>query len=158
MRPVRIEFLCLGNICRSPLAEGVFRHLVAQAGLADHFEIASAGTGGWHVGDPPDARTIAVARQHGVDLSAQRGRVFNPAHLTHYDEIFAMDLKNLAHLERFSKPGQRARTGLLMDVLGPQATVREVPDPYTGGPADFETVYTLVHAACVALLARSRPG
>ena len=157
MTPYRIEFICLGNICRSPLAEGVFRHLATQAGLADRFEIASAGTGGWHVGDPPDPRTLEVARRHGVDVSGQRGRVFNPAHLQHYDEVLAMDLSNLAHLERFSKPGQKATTGLLLDALGPRAPVREVPDPYMGGPVDFERVYDLVHAACVVVLERVRP-
>ena len=151
--PIAVEFVCLGNICRSPLGEGVFRHHVARAGLAERFIIASAGTGGWHVGDPPDPRSVAVARRHGIDISAQRGRQLTSAHLDQYDEILAMDASNLATIRRHARDGQRARTGLLLDEL-PGSPLREVPDPYSGGDRDFEEVFALVDAACRALLTR----
>jgi protein-tyrosine phosphatase len=159
MSPPRIavEFVCLGNICRSPLAEGLFRHHVAQAGLSDRFVIASAGTGGWHVGDPPDTRSIAVARRHGVDIGAQRGRQLTPAHLDMYDEILAMDTANMATIRRHERSGQRARVGLLLDEL-PGFALREVPDPYTGSADDFEAVYQMVDRACAALLGRLTRG
>lgn len=148
-----VEFVCLGNICRSPLGEGIFRHQVEKAGLSDRFVVASAGTGGWHVGDPPDARSVAVARRHGVDISAQRGRQLTPSHLDHYDEILAMDAANLATILRHRRSGQRARVGLLLDEV-PDFPLREVPDPYTGRARDFEEVYAMVEAATAALLKR----
>ena len=150
-----VEFVCLGNICRSPLGEGVFRHRVAQAGLTHRFEIASAGTGGWHVGEPPDPRSVAVARRHGVDIAGQRGRQLDWAHLDHYDEILAMDDANLRNIRRYERPGQRARLGLLLDELQGRR-LSEVPDPYYGAERDFEAVFTLVDAACAALLERLR--
>jgi protein-tyrosine phosphatase len=152
-----VEFVCLGNICRSPLGEGIFRHHVAQAGLTDRFVIASSGTGGWHVGDPPDHRSIEVARRHGVDISAQRGRQFTAAHMDMYDVILAMDASNLATIRRHQRPGQRARLGLLLDEL-PDFGLRAVPDPYTGTAEDFEAVYQMVDRACAALLARLSRG
>lgn len=154
----RVEFVCLGNICRSPVAEGVFRALVVQAGLEDAFEISSAGTGRWHVGEPPHAMTQAVALSRGVDLSRQRARHFTPDHLDHVDEVLAMDAQNLAHIRAMVRPEHRARVGLLLDELGPGAALREVPDPYSGGRADFERVHTLVQSACEALLARLSAG
>ncbi len=143
--PIAVEFVCLGNICRSPLAEGLFRHHVDQAGLGDRFVIASAGTGGWHVGDPPDTRSIAVARRHGVDISAQRGRQLTAAHLDIYDEILAMDAANLATIRRHERSGSGRGSGLLLDEL-PDFHVREVPDPYSGCDADFEEVFRMVDA------------
>ena len=155
---IAVEFVCLGNICRSPLAEGVFRSLAAQAGLGMHFEIASCGTGGWHVGEPPDPRTIAVARRHGIDISAQRARQFEASHLDRYHEVLAMDSSNLATIRRHDTPGpttRRARIGLMLGEarwLG----VQDVPDPYGGGPEEFEEVYQLLSVSCAALLARLR--
>lgn len=154
---IAVEFVCLGNICRSPLGEGVFRHRVERAGLGDRFEIASAGTGGWHVGDPPDPRSIAVARRHGVDISGQRGRQLSASHLEHYHHILAMDAQNLATIGRHQRPGQRARLGLLLDEV-PELGLREVPDPYYGGDADFEAVFQMVDRACEALLRRLTAG
>lgn len=155
--PIAVEFVCLGNICRSPLGEGVFRHHVERAGLGERFVIASAGTGGWHVGDPPDPRSVAVARRHGVDIGGQRGRQLTASHLDHYDEILAMDASNLSTIRQHERPGQRARLGLLLDEL-PSFHLREVPDPYYGRDADFEEVFQMVDAACAALLRRLTGG
>jgi protein-tyrosine phosphatase len=154
-RRLAVEFVCLGNICRSPLGEGIFRHRVALAGLSERFEIASAGTGGWHVGEPPDPRSVAVARRHGIDISAQRGRQLVAGHLDHYDEILAMDTSNLRGIRRFERAGQRARLGLLLAET-PEVGETDVPDPYSGVDRDFETVFTLVDGACAALLDRLR--
>jgi len=155
--PVRVQFVCLGNICRSPVAEGVFRALVHQAGLTARFEVASAGTGRWHVGEPPHAMTQAVARGRGVDLSAQRARHFREDDLDAFDEVLAMDAQNLEHIRALLRPTHRARVGLLLDELGAAAPVREVPDPYGGDRDGFERVHTLVERACAALLERLAP-
>jgi protein-tyrosine phosphatase len=95
----------MGNICRSPLAEGIFGHIVAEAGLTDDFTIASAGTGGWHEGDPPDQRSIATAKSHGIDISGQRARRVRPRDFTDFDLILAMDRDNLAVLEKSAPHG-----------------------------------------------------
>lgn len=154
MSAIRVQFVCLGNICRSPLAEGVFRHLVAEAGLAAHFQIASAGTGGWHAGEAPDPRSTAVARKNGVDISAQRARALRPQDLDYFDEIRVMDRSNLRDVEARMKGTHRARVGLFLDDA--QAERAEVPDPYYGGPQGFDDVYALVLDGCAGLLARLR--
>jgi protein-tyrosine phosphatase len=106
MKRISILFVCMGNICRSPLAEGIFGHLVAEAGLTDDFTIASAGTGGWHEGDPPDQRSIATAKSHGIDISGQRARRVRPRDFTDFDLILAMDRDNLAVLEKSAPHGR----------------------------------------------------
>ena len=154
-RRTSVLFVCLGNICRSPLAEGVFRHLAAEAGLADRFEIDSAGTGGWHVGEPPDARARMVAKQHGVALDS-RARQVTPEDFERFDHIVAMDHDNLRTLQRMAAAaGADARIALLRS-HDPSADGDEVPDPYYGGASGFETVYEMVHRACSALLERLR--
>ena len=151
----RVLFVCLGNICRSPLAEGVFRHHVERAGFGDAFAIDSAGTGGWHVGEAPDLRSVQVARKHGVDISGQRARKFTAADLDDFDEVFAMDRANLVDIERSRSDSSRARVGLLLDESeGPRGA--EVPDPYYGGAGGFDHVFGLVDAASAALLERLR--
>ncbi len=151
----RVLFVCLGNICRSPLAEGVFRHHVVQAGLTGAFEIDSAGTGGWHVGESPDRRSVKVAQKHGIDISRQRARKFVEADLERYDEVFAMDRSNLVNIERLATATSSARVGLFLDESdGPRGA--EVPDPYYGGRDGFDDVFGMVDAASAALLQRLR--
>ncbi len=151
----RVLFVCLGNICRSPLAEGVFRAHVERAGLADRFEIDSAGTAGYHVGEAPDPRSVSIAHKHGVDLSAQRARKLVAADLERFDEVLAMDQSNLANIRRLAGPRSSARTGLFLDEV-PGSSGAEVPDPYYGGPNGFLHVYRLVDEASERLLARLR--
>ncbi|MFZ5722775.1 MAG: low molecular weight protein-tyrosine-phosphatase [Pseudomonadota bacterium] len=155
MRRVGVLFVCLGNICRSPTAEGVFRHRVQAAGLADRVDIDSAGTGAWHVGKPPDPRAVRLARSRGVDLSPLRARQVETADFLRFDFILAMDNDNRAALLRLAPLSQRDRIGLLLD-HAPQLAVREVPDPYYGDEADFLQVLDLVETAADGLLARVR--
>src|SRR5262245_6124100 len=100
MQPIRVLFICMGNICRSPMAEAVFRDLVEQAGLSERFEIDSCGTGGWHAGDPPHRGTLAVLRRYGIDASAQQARRLRAADLADFDYLLAMDAENLDDIAR----------------------------------------------------------
>ena len=146
-------FVCLGNICRSPLAEGIFLHLVKEAGLTDRFEIDSAGTGAWHVGESPDARAAMVASRHGVELES-RARQITQEDLGRFDYVIAMDRENLRNIERLLEPnGSGAQIHLLREYdEGTEGD--EVPDPYYGGASGFETVYEMVHRSCQNLLDR----
>ena len=146
-----ILFVCLGNICRSPLAEGVFRHRVAEAGLQDRFRIASAGTGGWHVGDPPDPRSRAVAEARGVSLEGQTAQRVSPSDFDDFDLIVAMDRSNLSDLQRSAGGDRRASLVLLRD-YDPEPGDGEVPDPYYGGPGGFDRVFDMVDRCCARLL------
>ena len=146
--PIRILFVCMGNICRSPLAESVFRHHARERGVEDRFVIDSAGTGDWHVGERPDGRMRDVARRRGVALDG-RARQVGPRDFDRFDPLVCMDESNRRQLERFGAPDDKLR--LLLDA-DPSAPVREVPDPYYGGRRGFETVYDLVDRACAALL------
>jgi len=138
-----ILFVCSGNICRSPTAEGVLRRLCEKAGLA--LRVESAGLGDWHVGQPPDERTQEHARSRGYDLSAQRARQVRPQDFEEFDLILAMDRGHLRQLERMAPPRRRANVRLF-------AADRDVPDPYYGGAAGFEQVLDLVEAHCASLL------
>ncbi|KVL52168.1 phosphotyrosine protein phosphatase [Burkholderia territorii] len=151
MTRVAICFVCLGNICRSPTAEGVMRHQVDAAGLADRIAIDSAGTGDWHVGEPPDTRAQAAARTRGYDLSALRARQVSAADFERFDLLLAMDEANFAELRRRCPPGHRDKVRLLME-FAPGATETEVADPYFGGAQGFETVLDQVERACAGLL------
>jgi protein-tyrosine phosphatase len=142
---VRILFVCMGNICRSPTAEGVMRRLVTDAGLDDVIEIDSAGTGGWHAGEPPDARAATAARRRGVTLEGGARQV-RPEDFDRFDLIVAMDRGNLRELRALA-PGDGAREKLRLLVAG-----QDVPDPYYGGDRGFETVLDMVEAACRELL------
>lgn len=148
MKPVRILFVCLGNICRSPLAEGVMRHMAGDRPI----QVDSAGTGSWHIGDPPDRRSIAVASKHGIDISAQRGRTFGRSDFDDFDLILAMDHDNLAKLEAIMPAKARARVHLFMAYILGQAT--DVPDPYYEGPEGFERVYSMLSEGCSSLVAK----
>ena len=146
-----VLFVCLGNICRSPTAEGVFRHLAREAGLEGHIRIDSAGTGGYHVGAPPDARAMAAAQARGYDLAAIRARKIAPEDFEQFNLILAMDEDNLVHLRGIAPENSRARLALLLD-YAPGRQERAVPDPYYGGRNGFEQVLDLVSEACAGLL------
>ena len=151
-----VLFVCLGNICRSPLAEGIFRHLVSEAGLAEKFEIESAGTGAWHVGERPDARAEMVANQHGVELGS-RARQITEDDVGQYDYVIAMDRENLRNIQRMADAtGSEAAIHLLREFDPEGGEGAEVPDPYYGGASGFETVYEMVHRSCRVLLDRLR--
>jgi protein-tyrosine phosphatase len=140
---VRVLMVCLGNICRSPTAEGVLRAKLQAAGLGGRIEVDSAGTGDWHIGSPPDARSQRHALRRGYDLSALRARQVSADDFHRFDLILAMDHDNLADLQRLAPDGAaRAELRLFAEV--------EVPDPYTGGPDGFERVLDLVEARCNA--------
>jgi protein-tyrosine phosphatase len=143
----RILFVCLGNICRSPTAEGVTRRLVEERGLEDEIEIDSAGTGGWHVGAPPDARATEAARRRGTTLTGAARR-FDPAtDFDRFDLIVAMDAENRRDLLALAPDGE-ARAKVRMFLAGD----RDVPDPYYGGDDGFERVLDLVEEAAASLL------
>ena len=147
---ISILFVCMGNICRSPTAEGVFRHYVAEAGLDDLFEIDSAGTHAYHVGEPPDRRAQQAAERHGFTLSHLRARRVAPEDFERFHYIIAMDQDNLLMLHEQADAAQRDRIRLLLEFgSGPET---EVPDPYYGGATGFERVLDLVEDASRGLL------
>jgi len=151
---VQVLFVCMGNICRSPTAEGVFRHHVQAAGLADVIAIASAGTHGYHVGDAPDRRSQAAALRRRYDLSAQRARQFDVSDFERFDYILAMDRENLAHLHHHASADARSKARLFLEfgTLG----ILEVPDPYYGGADGFERALDLIEDASRGLLSHLR--
>lgn len=154
---MKVLFVCLGNICRSPTAEAVARRLLAIEGPPGlELSVASAGTGDWHVGDPPDARSQRAARARGFDLADLRARQLDAADFEHFDLILAMDRENLATLEERRPARARARCALFLEYAGIAATLgrAEVPDPYAGAEGDFEQVLDLVIAAARALITR----
>jgi protein-tyrosine phosphatase len=158
---IRLCFVCLGNICRSPTAEGVMAKLVADAGLRDRIDVDSAGTGAWHVGERADERSAAEARRRGIDLTS-RARQFHPGDLSTFDLVLAMDRSNLAHLRDLApEHALRAKIRLLREfdpahaaahTAGNERADLDVPDPYYGGPNGFADVFDLVDAACRGLL------
>jgi len=158
--PTGLLFVCLGNICRSPTAEGVMRALVAEAGLENDFYIDSAGTGGWHVGSAPDSRAAAAASARGMVLEGTARQV-RPEDFLDFDLLLAMDSSNAHELRRMAPgPQERAKVRLLRE-FDPAAVARgelEVPDPYYGAPGGFEEVFELVRAACQGLLEQVRAG
>ena len=142
---MRVLFVCLGNICRSPTAEGVLRHKLREAGLADRVEVASAGTGDWHVGKAPDKRSQAAAKLRGYDLSAQRARQVSRADFATYDLILAMDNSNLRNLKALQPAAGKAELDLFLRRY--QSQIDEVPDPYYDGEQGFEQVLDLIEHA-----------
>ena len=147
----RVLFVCLGNICRSPAAEAVFAHLVADAGLSNAVAIDSAGTGAWHVGERADARMREAARRRGITVTSVARKVCADDFVL-FDHIFAMDAENAAALHRLAPPDQRHKIRLYRD-LDPDAPGEDVPDPYYGGPEGFEEVLDIVTRAGEALVA-----
>ncbi len=140
----RVLFVCMGNICRSPMAEGIFRRKLRERGLEGKFEVDSCGTGGWHQGEPADPRTQAVLRKYGADFP-HVARQIRAEDMEYFDHIFVMDKENLRTLERIF-PQQRGKARLLLDLNGGG----EVPDPYYGGLEDFEAVYQMLDEALEA--------
>lgn len=148
---VRVLFVCMGNICRSPTAHAVFRQQVLEAGLSDQIEIDSAGTHGYHIGNPPDARATATARQRGIEMSDLNARQVSVADFTHFDYIAAMDNDNLRLLKASCPQGEQQRLSLMLDWTTGWGD--EVPDPYYGGDSGFEHVFDMLTDACGSLLA-----
>ncbi len=146
---MRVLMVCLGNICRSPMAEGLLRQKLAVRGLADFVTVDSAGTGGWHAGEPPDRRTVAVLQRAGAP-SDMVARQIVDADFHQFDVILAMDRANAVTLRGFAPPGARAAIALLREGLSPD----EVPDPYYGGEEGFERVRALIDEALEGWLAR----
>lgn len=146
-----ILFVCLGNICRSPLAEAAFRSEAARIGL--DVTVDSAGTSDWHVGEPPDARAIAVARAHGVEIAGYRGRQVTPDDFERFDHVVALDLANLAKLRALRPAGSRAALSLLLDHV-PGREGEPVADPYYGADDGFDTTWADVTAGARALARR----
>ena len=147
----RICFVCLGNICRSPIAEVVMRSMLADRGLTDRVEISSAGTGDWHIGECADKRTLAVLAKHGYDGSQHRARQFTREAFDSCELVIAMDSDNLAALRELVPDADAGQVRLLRE-FDPDATGTDVPDPYYGGDAGFEEVLAMVEAACAGLL------
>ncbi|WP_104202354.1 low molecular weight protein-tyrosine-phosphatase [Billgrantia saliphila] len=147
---MRVLFVCLGNICRSPTAEGVFRRELEAAGLAGCVEVDSCGIGPWHVGKAPDPRACAAARRRGIDLGDLRARQLSNEDFQRFDYLLAMDHDNLAVLKRQCPSGCRAHVGLFLDFAGHQD--RPVPDPYYGGEQGFEEVLDLIEEASRGLI------
>jgi protein-tyrosine phosphatase len=158
--PRALLFVCLGNICRSPTAEGVMRSVLAEAGI-EGVMVDSAGTAGWHVGDAPDRRSVAEARSRGVDLTGLRGRQVSIADFERFDLLLAMDAENEADLRRLA-PDEQARSKVaLLRSFDPAATAAgdlDVPDPYYGGPDGFARVFDAIEAACRGLLDQVADG
>ena len=145
--PKKVLMVCLGNICRSPLAEGILKSKVGKDVIVD-----SAGTAGYHVGDLPDQRSIAVANKHNVDLTDQRARKISQSDLDEYDLIYAMDQENYDNLRRMAKNDeQRNKINMIMNELYPNENI-DVPDPYYGGDHGFEHVYAMLDEATDKIL------
>lgn len=148
---VSVLFVCMGNICRSPTAEGVFKQHVANAGLSQHIVTDSAGTHAYHIGESPDARASKVAAKRGYDLSSLRARKAVAKDFEKFDFVLAMDMDNYANLQQICPPGLEDRLKLFLH-YGKNFNVKEVPDPYYGGPQGFEYVLDLVEDASLGLL------
>ena len=147
---IKVLMVCLGNICRSPLAEGILKSKVD----ASKIEVSSAGTGGWHVGELPDPRSIEVAQQHGLDITDQRGKQFSTYDFEIYDHIFVMDNSNYKDVVKLAtSPSEKEKVRLILEETFPGEKL-DVPDPYYGGDQGFENVYQMLDAACEKIAAR----
>lgn len=152
---VRVLFVCMGNICRSPTAQGVFRNLVEREGMSHLISTDSAGTIDYHRGKAPDRRARETATKRGLDISDLRARQALAEDFLEFDYVLAMDRDNYADLLEICPPGHEEKLHLFLD-FAPQLGLREVPDPYYGGPAGFERVFDMVEAAAVGLLEKIR--
>lgn len=154
-KEIKVLFVCMGNICRSPTAEAVFRHYVENAGLEERIVIDSAGTHDYHIGSPPDSRTQYAARQRGYDMSTLRGRQVGSEDFERFDYVLAMDQANLSILKRLTPPGSQTQARLFLEYARHHVE-REVPDPYYGGADGFERVLDMVEDAAEGLLQHIR--
>ncbi len=148
---VKVLLICMGNICRSPTAHAVFRNLVQEHGLTELIEIDSAGTHAYHVGNPPDSRSVQTARKRGIDMSDLRARQVDLGDFYHYDYLIAMDDYNLSLLQEMAPSDMAHKLSLFLS-FAPHINHREVPDPYYGGADGFELVFDMVQAASEGLL------
>lgn len=155
MKNVNVLFVCMGNICRSPTAQGVFEKLLSEHDLTTQVHVDSAGTHAYHVGEPPDVRATHAAQQRGVDLRKQKARRVRMSDFESFDYVLAMDESNFAALAEICEPEYRSKLRLFMD-FAPGIPMREVPDPYYGGVTGFERVLDLIEAAAGGLLAEIR--
>jgi protein-tyrosine phosphatase len=146
---MKLLFVCLGNICRSPLAEGIMKHKIAEQGL--DWEVDSAGTGGWHAGDLPDSRSIQVAQKHGVDLTYQRARKLRSIDYEAFDRIYVMDSMNYQDVKRLANEDEYHKIELIMNEVEPHRNIN-VPDPYYGEGDGFEHVFQMLDRACDAII------
>lgn len=153
--PVAVLFVCMGNICRSPTAEGIFSQLVAASELQHQIRTDSAGTHAYHVGHPPDSRAVLAAARRGYDLGALRARQVSAADFATFDYVLAMDVENLAMLREMSPRQWRSKPQLLLD-FGARYRGSEVPDPYYGGSGDFELVLDMAEDGASGLLEHIR--
>lgn len=149
--PIKVLFVCLGNICRSPTAQGVFEKKVAEAGLTDRISVDSAGVGHWHIGKQPDPRATEAATTRGIDLSAQVARMVTPEDFEQFHYILAMDRSNISELQQMAPIDTSAEIALFLDYARHEES-NEVPDPYYGGATGFERVLDLVSEASDGLL------
>lgn len=147
---MKVLFVCLGNICRSPTAEGVFRQALERAGIAGDVEVDSCGVGDWHVGNAPDPRAQQAALSRGVDLSRLRARQLSEQDFSHFDYVLAMDQDNLRAMRAKKPAHSEAHVGLFLDFAGTPGA--EVPDPYYGGEEGFENVLNMIEAASEGLI------
>ncbi len=145
-----VLFVCLGNICRSPAAEAVFRHLVEENHLGHAIEIDSAGTAGWHAGNPPDDRAQLVGREYGYNLSNQRSRQVTLSDFDRFEYVIAMDISNFENLKKMAPEDYDGTLAMMLDFAGKKG--EEVPDPYYGGIEDYHHVYKLLQPAAKGLL------
>jgi protein-tyrosine phosphatase len=148
---IRVLFVCMGNICRSPMAEGIFRRLVEQAGYAEQIQIDSAGTHAFHIGEPPDARAQAATARRGADISGLRGRLADAEDFVRYDYVLAMDHENYEHLRALCPSGHEQKLKLFLE-FATRTTERAVPDPYYGAVSGFDRVLDLIEDAAQGLL------
>ena len=148
---IKVLFVCMGNICRSPTAEGVFRDVVKQHDMSDVIRIDSAGTHAYHIGESPDSRSQSTALSHGVNLSSQRARKVAKTDFDHFDYVIAMDRSNLENLKQLKSSEQAAKLHLFMEFAKGRDN-EEVPDPYYGGGNGFEDVFNMVKDASEGLL------
>lgn len=153
MKQTHVLFVCLGNICRSPTTQAVFEKKALERGLRDWFVVDSAGTGDWHLGEPPHERTVLAAQRAGYDLSCLRARQVRPEDFQRFDFIFAMDESNLGNLRREAPRQHHSQIALFLEYAG-MPRPWEVPDPYGGGMSGFQRVLALIERACECLLDR----
>ncbi|MEX0927823.1 MAG: low molecular weight protein-tyrosine-phosphatase [Balneolales bacterium] len=154
-KPFKICFVCLGNICRSPTAEGIFQRIIREGGLDEYFEIDSAGTSAWHIGEPANSKSRMIAGRYGTPLLS-RARKFEPVDLNYYDLIVAMDFENREALKTLDRSGDHTTKITTLRKFDPEPGDGQVPDPFFGGINGFENVYEIIWRSCDNLVDQLR--